>query len=126
MRTCYICSPYRAKTEAELDNHIDYAQELTSKAMAAGLAPITPHLYLTQVTNDEIPKQRAQGIEAGQALLLLCDCVIIGNRYGVSAGMQAEIELAKKSHTPVIAVTNETTPAEIAQLVEKAVTYGTR
>ena len=59
-------------------------------------------------------------------MLLLCDCVIIGNRYGVSAGMQAEIELAEKSHTPVIAVTNETTPAEIAQLVEKAVTYGTR
>lgn len=124
MRTCYICSPYRAKTEAELDNHIDYAQEITSKAMAAGLAPITPHLYLTQVTNDEIPEQRARGLEAGQALLLLCDCVIIGNRYGVSAGMQAEIELAEQQGVAIIAITDETTPAELAELVEKAVIHG--
>ena len=124
MRTCYICSPYRAKTEAELDNHIDYAQEITSKAMAAGLAPITPHLYLTQVTNDEIPEQRARGLEAGQALLLLCDCVIIGNRYGVSAGMQAEIKLAEQQGVAIIAITDETTPEEIAELVEKAVIHG--
>lgn len=124
MQTCYICSPYRAKTEAELDNHIDYAQEITSKAMAAGLAPITPHLYLTQVTNDEIPEQRARGLEAGQALLLLCDCVIIGNRYGVSAGMQAEIELAEQQGVAIIAITDETTPAELAELVEKAVIHG--
>lgn len=124
MQTCYICSPYRAKTEAELDNHIDYAQELTRKAIAAGLAPITPHLYLTQVTNDEIPEQRAQGLEAGQALLLLCDCVIIGNRYGVSAGMQAEIKLAEQQGVAIIAITDETTPAEVAELVEKAVIHG--
>lgn len=124
MRTCYICSPYRAKTEAELDNHIDYAQEITSKAMAAGLAPITPHLYLTQVTNDEIPEQRARGLEAGQALLLLCDCLLIGNRYGVSAGMQAEIKLAEQQGVAIIAITDETTPAEIAELVEKAVIHG--
>lgn len=124
MQTCYICSPYRAKTEAELDNHIDYAQELTRKAIAAGLAPITPHLYLTQVTNDEIPEQRARGLEAGQALLLLCDCVIIGNRYGVSAGMQAEIKLAEQQGVAIIAITDETTPAEIAELVEKAVIHG--
>lgn len=124
MRTCYICSPYRAKTEAELDNHIDYAQEITSKAMAAGLAPITPHLYLTQVTNDEIPEQRARGLEAGQALLLLCDCLLIGNRYGVSAGMQVEIKLAEQQGVAIIAITDETTPAEIAELVEKAVIHG--
>lgn len=124
MRTCYICSPYRAKTEAELDNHIDYAQEITSKAMAAGLAPITPHLYLTQVTNDEIPEQRARGLETGQALLLLCDCLLIGNRYGVSAGMQAEIKLAEQQGVAIIAITDETTPAEIAELVEKAVIHG--
>lgn len=124
MQTCYICSPYRAKTEAELDNHIDYAQELTRKAMAAGIAPITPHLYLTQVTNDEIPEQRARGLAAGQALLLLCDCVIIGNRYGISAGMQAEIELAEQQGVAIIAITDETTPAELAELVEKAVIHG--
>lgn len=48
MRTVYICSPYRAKDGAELDRHIEYAQALTKQAIEAGLAPITPHLYMTQ------------------------------------------------------------------------------
>ena len=48
MLRAYICSPYRARTETELDENIDYAQELTRRALIAGVAPITPHLYLTQ------------------------------------------------------------------------------
>lgn len=48
MRKVYICSPYRAKDGAELDRNIDYAQQLTRQALEAGLAPITPHLYMTQ------------------------------------------------------------------------------
>lgn len=47
MRKVYICSPYRAKDGAELDRNIDYAQQLTRQALEAGLAPITPHLYIT-------------------------------------------------------------------------------
>ena len=124
MKTCYICSPYRATREAELDNHIDYAQELTRKALAAGLAPITPHLYLTQVTNDSKPEERARGLKAGQALLLLCDCLIVGNRYGVSAGMQGEIAAAGVNNIPTICITDDTTPEELAELVEKAAIYG--
>ena len=46
MRKVYICSPYRAKDGAELDRNIDYAQQLTRQALEAGLAPITPHLYM--------------------------------------------------------------------------------
>ena len=48
MKRVYICSPYRAKTSAELDRNIDYAQALTRSAIMAGLVPITPHLYMTQ------------------------------------------------------------------------------
>ena len=48
MKKVYICSPYRAKTSAELDRNIDYAQALTRSAIMAGLVPITPHLYMTQ------------------------------------------------------------------------------
>ena len=52
MRKVYICSPYRAKDGAELDRNIDYAQQLTRQALEAGLAPITPHLYMTQCMDD--------------------------------------------------------------------------
>lgn len=33
MRKVYICSPYRAKDGAELDRNIDYAQQLTRRAI---------------------------------------------------------------------------------------------
>ena len=74
MRKVYICSPYRAKDGAELDRNIDYAQQLTRQALEAGLAPITPHLYMTQCMDDKKPEERAWGMAAGLALLKGCDC----------------------------------------------------
>ena len=69
MYVAYICSPFRAETERELDNHIEYAQHLTRLALKAGLAPITPHLYITQVTDEEQPIERQLGLAAGAELL---------------------------------------------------------
>ena len=84
MKRVYICSPYRAKDGAELDRNIEYAQALTKQALNAGLAPITPHLYMTQCLDDKKPQERAQGMAAGMALLKTCDFVIAGVKYGVS------------------------------------------
>lgn len=94
MRKVYICSPYRATDSAELDRNIEYAQQLTKHALKVGLAPITPHLYLTQCTNEDKPEERAAGLAAGIALLKCCDFVIAGTKYGVSEGMEKEIETA--------------------------------
>jgi nucleoside 2-deoxyribosyltransferase len=94
MRKVYICSPYRAKDEAELDRNIDYAQELTKLALEADLAPITPHLYMTQCLNENNEQERAQGMAAGMELLKICDFVIAGIKYGISNGMQQEINAA--------------------------------
>ncbi len=68
MRTVYICSPYRAADSAQLDRNIDYAQALTKQAIEAGLAPITPHLYMTQCLNEDKPEERAAGMAAGYIL----------------------------------------------------------
>lgn len=120
MKTCYICSPYRAQTGAELDNNIDYAQQLTKLALAAGLAPITVHLYLTQVTNDNIPEGRAQGLAAGKELLKQCDVVIVGNERGVSEGMQGEIDLADNNDIPILCIDKTVSAAELKEMVERA------
>ena len=85
MRKVYICSPYRAKDGAELDRNIDYAQQLTRQALEAGLATITPHLYMTQCMDDKKPEERARGMAAGLALLKGCDFVIAGVKYGITA-----------------------------------------
>ena len=91
MLKAYICSPYRAKTEAELDRHIEYAQKITRKALLAGVAPITPHLYMTQCLNDNEEQEREAGIVAGLEILKSCDFIMVGVRYGISAGMSREI-----------------------------------
>lgn len=102
MLRAYICSPYRARTGAELDRNIDYAQEITRRALLAGVAPITPHLYITQCLNDDKKEEREVGITAGMEILKGCDFVIAGIKYGISAGMSREIALADAAGIDVV------------------------
>ena len=102
MRKVYICSPYRAADSAQLDRNIDYAQALTKQAIEAGLAPITPHLYMTQCLNEDKPEERAGGMAAGLTLLKSCDFVIVGVKYGISEGMSAEIAEADAAGIEVV------------------------
>ncbi|GFI02910.1 hypothetical protein IMSAGC005_01741 [Lachnospiraceae bacterium] len=102
MRTVYICSPYRAADSAQLDRNIDYAQALAKQAIEAGLAPITPHLYMTQCLNEDKPEERAAGMAAGLTLLKRCDFVIVGVKYGISEGMSAEIAEADAAGIEVV------------------------
>lgn len=102
MKKVYICSPYRAKDGAELDRNIDYAQQLTRQALNSGYAPVTPHLYMTQCLDEDKPEERARGMAAGLALLKSCDFVLLGNKYGISEGMNAEIRTAKAEGMEVV------------------------
>lgn len=102
MRKVYICSPYRAKDSTELDRNIEYAQALTKRAIEAGLAPITPHLYMTQCLNEDKPEERAAGMAAGLELLKSCNFVIVGVKYGISEGMSVEIAAADAAGIEVV------------------------
>lgn len=102
MRKVYICSPYRAQDSTELDRNIDYAQALTKQALDIGLAPITPHLYMTQCLNEDKLEERAQGMAAGLAILETCDFVLVGARYGISEGMRREIIAADAAGIEVV------------------------
>lgn len=86
----YICSPYRG----EVERNLEYARELTRLALDNSFVPVTPHLYLTQVVNDEDSRERERGMSAGKELLWHCKYILIGSRYGLSEGMLEEIELA--------------------------------
>ena len=101
-KLAYICSPYRGSA-GQIIKNIEYARELTKQALEMGFTPITPHLYLTQVLNDEIPSERKQGLEAGHVILQTCETMIIGTRYGVSEGMAAEIKAGKGKNKILIA-----------------------
>ncbi|MFP3153616.1 hypothetical protein LQZ18_04155 [Lachnospiraceae bacterium ZAX-1] len=96
MMIAYICSPYRAKNDEELTRNIEYAQELQRDALLKGYAPIVPHLSLTQSLDDNDPQERKIGIDAGLELLEICDGILVGDRYGISEGMEAEIKKAEE------------------------------
>lgn len=95
MKKAYICSPYRATTQYELDRNINYARELTNKALRDGFAPIAPHLYLTQCLDETNSYERQMGLNAGLALMEVCDVIYMGLAYGLSEGMCSEVKKAQ-------------------------------
>lgn len=100
-KLAYICSPYRGSIFQKYRN-IRYAERLTKMAVRLGYAPITTHLYITKALDDDKPRERRQGLKAGKEILASCGTIIIGARYGISEGMAAEIEAARKHRTIII------------------------
>jgi hypothetical protein len=92
MKKAYICSPYRG----DVKRNKAYARQLVRFAANCGCAPICPHLYLTEALNDDDPAERATGLNIGLELLAACEVVIVGEAYGISEGMLAEIEQAER------------------------------
>lgn len=86
----YVCSPYRGDTK----RNKEYARKLTRAALDNGFIPVTVHLYLTEATDDTNPEERVQGMAAGMKILENCKYILIGDRYGISEGMKAEMTFA--------------------------------
>lgn len=89
----YICSPYRG----EVERNTEYARQLTRTALDNYFVPITPHLYMTQVLDEDNEAERRKGMAAGLELLKACKYILVGTKYGISSGMKEEIWEAKKA-----------------------------
>lgn len=86
----YVCSPYWGDTK----RNKEYARKLTRAALDNGFIPVTVHLYLTEATDDTNPEERVRGMAAGMKILENCKYILIGDRYGISEGMKAEMTFA--------------------------------
>lgn len=86
----YVCSPYRGDTK----RNKEYARKLTRAELDNGFIPVTVHLYLTEATDDTNPEERVRGMAAGMKILENCKYILIGDRYGISEGMKAEMTFA--------------------------------
>lgn len=106
MKIAYVCSPYFADTKAGIKKHKQYARELTRWALYSGYVPVTPHLYLTEVTDDNNSEERQLGLGAGIKLLDKCDLLLIGDRFGISCGMASEIVRADATGKQILVVTD--------------------
>ena len=97
MKKVYICSPCRG----DYENNIQRAKEFSRAAADKGCIPITPHIYLTQFMDDNNPAERELALKMGRELVLMCDELWAFGLDCPTAGMAAEIELARERGIPV-------------------------
>lgn len=97
MKKVYICSPCRG----DYENNIQRAKEYSRAAVEKGVIPVTPHIYLTQFMDDNVPEERELALKIGSELVLGCSELLAFGIDHPSAGMAAEIELAKAHGIPV-------------------------
>ena len=92
MKKVYICSPCRG----DYENNIQRAKEYSRAAVEKGVIPVTPHIYLTQFMDDNVPEERELALKIGSELVLGCSELWAFGIDHPSAGMAAEIELADR------------------------------
>ena len=97
-KTAYICSRYRADTQEQFDEQMRYTKTFAHEAVMAGDDVIVPHMYYPQFLDDNNKTERKLGMESAIRLLHKCDIVLVYIGLGVSEGMEAEIEEAKKQN----------------------------
>lgn len=93
MKKVYICSPCRG----DYENNIQRAKEYSRAAAMKGCIPIAPHVYLTQFMDDNVPGERELALRMGRELVLMCAELWAFGLDHPSAGMAAEIEVAKQA-----------------------------
>lgn len=97
----YICSPLAGDMESNIKKAIHYCREAVKSD--PNVVPIAPHIYCTRFLDDNVPAERAAGLDMGLALLAVCSEIWV---YGIdkpSEGMKAEIQYAKTHGIRIIA-----------------------
>lgn len=94
----YICSPYASQGDRKQNvvNAIEYCR----MAIMRGFIPIAPHVFYTQMLNDDIEAERAAGLAIGIELLKECEEIwVFGS---VKGGMIAEVQKANERGLKVV------------------------
>ena len=84
--------------------NVDYARKCVRDSLLRGEAPIASHLLYTQdgILNDDIPKERQHGIDAGLAWREVSKCSVVYTDLGITKGMEYGIEKAKSSGSEIV------------------------
>lgn len=66
-----------------------------------GNIPLAPHAYYTGFLKEESKEERQLGMDMGLHWLAESDEIWVFNHYGISQGMQVEIDMAKRLSIPI-------------------------
>jgi hypothetical protein len=99
MRMVIIESPYAG----DIERNVAYARAAMADCLRRGEAPFASHLLYTQpdVLRDEVPEERALGIDAGLELGKRADATVVYTDLGLSRGMEYGIAAAEKANRPI-------------------------
>lgn len=99
MKLVILESPYAGDIEA----NIEYARRAVRDSLLRGEAPIASHLLYTQpgILRDEVPEERAHGINAGLAWRKVAQASVVYTDLGISSGMEYGIAAATAAGVPV-------------------------
>lgn len=99
MRRVIVESPFAG----DVERNIDYARACLHDCLKRGEAPFASHLLYTQpgVLDDNVPGERALGINAGFIWGLAAEATVVYTDLGISGGMKQGILQAQKEGRPV-------------------------
>lgn len=85
----------------DMVRNVKYARLCLADSLKRGEAPFLSHLLYPLVLNDNDPKQRKQGIEAGLEWGRKADLRAVYIDYGITEDMEMAINDAKKIRQPI-------------------------
>lgn len=99
MKFVIVESPYAG----DIDRNVAYARAAMADCLGRGEAPFASHLLYTQpgVLRDEVPEERAKGIDAGLELAKRADLTVVYTDLGISRGMEYGVAAAQKAGRPI-------------------------
>lgn len=97
MEKVYVCSQYGSRGDKA--TNLEFAKFFCMLVIEEGKIPICPHLFYSQVLNDDVKAQRAAGMRIG--LDLLKDCMELRIFSPISEGMRGEILKAREWGIPI-------------------------
>lgn len=99
MKRVILESPYAG----DIELNVRYARACLRDSLLRKEAPIASHLLYTQpgVLNDEVPEERAHGIDAGLTWRTVAEASVVYQDLGVTKGMHYGIAAARSAGIPV-------------------------
>lgn len=106
MKLVILESPYAGKSTNKFVAFFQrmsnrrYARRCVRHSLSLGEAPIASHLLYTQpgILNDQIPSERAWGIDAGLAWRSVAKMTVVYTDRGITKGMHYGIDKARKDN----------------------------
>ena len=97
MKRVFLISPY----SGDVARNLAYADKCQTFCFSSGWAPFVGHLMYPRVLDDNEPKDREFGMSSAYAWLSISELAVAFMDLGVSRGMRADLDAARRLSIPI-------------------------